>query len=50
MRALTVRPGASGSMALRDMTEPNSSEGPILVEGLLVGICGTDGEIIKNVL
>jgi threonine dehydrogenase-like Zn-dependent dehydrogenase len=29
------------------MAEPDSSEGPVLVEGLLVGICGTDGDIVN---
>lgn len=46
MRALTVRPNTPGSLALRDLAEPGSDEGPILVETLLVGVCATDTEIV----
>ncbi len=48
MRALTVRPGVAGSIALTDMPEPPESEGPLLVESLAVGVCGTDMEIMKG--
>jgi glucose 1-dehydrogenase len=47
VRALTVRPGTPGSLALLDVAEPGSDEGSILVEGLSVGICATDGEIVN---
>jgi len=46
MRALTVRPGTAGSIALTDMPPPVAAEGQVLVEGLAVGLCGTDVEII----
>ena len=45
MRALTVLPGQAGSAAVVDMPEPDPAEGSILVDGLAVGICGTDAEI-----
>jgi threonine dehydrogenase-like Zn-dependent dehydrogenase len=45
MRALTVRPGQTGSVAVTDMLEPASHAGAVLVETLAVGICGTDNEI-----
>jgi threonine dehydrogenase-like Zn-dependent dehydrogenase len=46
VRALTVRPGVPGSLGLCDVGEPRPGEGPLLVEGLAVGLCGTDTEII----
>lgn len=41
-------PGKPGSAAVADVPEPALAEGAILVEGLLVGICGTDGVIIRG--
>jgi glucose 1-dehydrogenase len=46
MRAITVRPGAPGSGELSDMPEPSPAEGAILVEGLAMGVCGTDADIL----
>jgi glucose 1-dehydrogenase len=46
MRALTVRPGEKGSLELRELPEPTPEEGPVLVGGLAVGLCGTDREIV----
>jgi glucose 1-dehydrogenase len=46
MRALTVRPGTKDSLAIDDLPEPPESDGPVLVESLAVGLCGTDVEII----
>ena len=48
MRAITVLPGQEGSVALTEMPEPPAEDGPILVETLAVGICGTDLEIING--
>jgi threonine dehydrogenase-like Zn-dependent dehydrogenase len=45
MRALTVVPGKSGSVAVRDVPDPELRAGDLLVDGLAVGICGTDREI-----
>lgn len=47
MKALTVTPGQAQSARLRDVPEPAEADGPILVEGLAVGICGTDVEIVN---
>jgi glucose 1-dehydrogenase len=47
MRALTVRPGETDSLALTDMAEPPAEDGPVLVESLAVGLCGTDTEIVN---
>jgi threonine dehydrogenase-like Zn-dependent dehydrogenase len=46
MRAITVVPGKEGSAELTDVDEPPSSDGPVLVEAVSLGICGTDREII----
>jgi threonine dehydrogenase-like Zn-dependent dehydrogenase len=48
MKALTVVPHQAGSAALSDVDEPPESDGPILVETLAVGICGTDIEILSG--
>ncbi|WP_328992765.1 glucose 1-dehydrogenase [Kribbella sp. NBC_01245] len=48
MQALTVRPGVTGSLSLRDVPEPRRGEGGLLVEALAVGLCGTDSEIING--
>jgi len=48
VKALTVSPGVPGSVRLDDVAEPSASSGSILVEGLAVGICATDKEIIAG--
>lgn len=48
MRALAVRPGTKDSLSLVDLPEPPDEDGPVLVEGLAVGLCGTDIEIIAG--
>ncbi|MDP9393348.1 MAG: glucose 1-dehydrogenase [Actinomycetota bacterium] len=45
MRALTVTPGTAGSLAVAEMPDPEPIDGELLVDGLAVGICGTDREI-----
>src|SRR3954466_7689792 len=45
MQALTVQPGVSGSATVRDVPEPPEADGPVLVDGLAMGVCGTDIEI-----
>lgn len=46
VRALTVRPGVAGSLALTDLPEPSPADGAVLVDGVAVGLCGTDVEIV----
>lgn len=47
MRALTVQPGVAGSARLDEIAEPaDPGRGELLVETLLVGVCGTDAEIV----
>ena len=48
MRALTVKPGVKDSLSLQDLPEPPVDQGPVLVEGLAVGLCGTDAEIVSG--
>ena len=48
MRAITVIPGRAGSAQLDDVPEPDASAGALLVDGLALGICGTDGEIVRG--
>jgi threonine dehydrogenase-like Zn-dependent dehydrogenase len=42
VRALTVIPGVAGSAAVTDVDEPPEADGPMVVETMAVGICGTD--------
>lgn len=48
MRALTIIPGRSGSLELRDIDEPDEEDGPVLVDVLSMGLCGTDREIVSG--
>jgi threonine dehydrogenase-like Zn-dependent dehydrogenase len=48
MRAITVLPGKADSAELGEVDEPPSSDGPVLVEALLLGVCGTDREIVQG--
>jgi threonine dehydrogenase-like Zn-dependent dehydrogenase len=46
MQAITVLPGKAGSAELTEVDEPPASDGPVLVEALALGVCGTDREIV----
>jgi glucose 1-dehydrogenase len=48
MKALTVIPLQAGTAELSEVDEPPEADGPILVETLAVGICGTDIEILSG--
>lgn len=48
MRALTVIPLEAGSASLSDLPDPEPREGELLVEGVALGICGTDLEIVAG--
>jgi threonine dehydrogenase-like Zn-dependent dehydrogenase len=45
MRALTVTPLQKGSLAVTDVADPQPRPGELLVDGLAIGVCGTDKEI-----
>jgi glucose 1-dehydrogenase len=48
MRAITIDPGVKDSADLEGFPEPDPSEGAILVDGVALGICGTDAEIVHG--
>ncbi|MEV4641336.1 glucose 1-dehydrogenase [Actinoplanes sp. NPDC049548] len=48
MRALTVIPGHGGSLAVTEVPDPVPGPGELLVDGLAVGVCGTDKEIAEG--
>jgi len=48
VRALTVRPGTANDVELSNLPEPDEDQGRVLVQGLAIGICGTDREIVAG--
>ena len=48
MRALTIRPLVAGSADVTDLPDPVPADGEVLVDGLAVGVCGTDREIVAG--
>lgn len=48
MKAITVVPGQPDQARVTDIEEPPPHNGALLVEGLLLGICGTDHDIIEG--
>ncbi len=48
MRAMSVIPGRMHSGLTAELPDPPPAEGSVLAEGLLVGICGTDGEVLRG--
>jgi glucose 1-dehydrogenase len=48
MRALTVAPGIANSAQVEDVPEPPASDGSVLVRALVLGVCGTDREIVSG--
>jgi glucose 1-dehydrogenase len=49
MRAITVVPGDAASAELSELPEPRPGDGELLVEPLLLGVCGTDREIVDGI-
>ncbi|MER5265606.1 glucose 1-dehydrogenase [Actinosynnema sp. NPDC002837] len=47
MRALTLDPKKADSLQVTEVPEPEPRPGDLLVEGLVVGVCGTDKEIAR---
>lgn len=45
MHALTVVPGKPDTLRIDEVPDPAPDEGELLVEGVAVGVCGTDHEI-----
>jgi threonine dehydrogenase-like Zn-dependent dehydrogenase len=48
MKALAVHPGVAGSARVDDVPDPEPGGDDLLVRGILVGICGTDREIVAG--
>ena len=48
MKAITVEPMKAGSARLEEVPEPDPRNGAVLVEGIAVGVCGTDVEIVEG--
>ena len=48
MRAITLQPGVADSAELEQVAEPSAHEGALLVDGVALGICGTDAEIVRG--
>jgi threonine dehydrogenase-like Zn-dependent dehydrogenase len=48
MRALTVQPLKPNSLELSELPDPSPGPGELLVDGLALGICGTDRELISG--
>jgi threonine dehydrogenase-like Zn-dependent dehydrogenase len=48
MKALTVKPGAAGDVKVEEVPEPGRTGDDLLVEGLAIGVCGTDKEIVRG--
>ncbi|MDQ0389642.1 threonine dehydrogenase-like Zn-dependent dehydrogenase [Streptomyces sp. DSM 42143] len=49
MRALTVRPGRDGSLGVEEVPDPEPAAGELLVQGIALGVCGTDREIASGI-
>ncbi|KZS83674.1 glucose 1-dehydrogenase [Mycobacterium persicum] len=45
MQSLTIEPGRKGSMQVVDLPEPIAAAEELLVDGLALGVCGTDKEL-----
>jgi glucose 1-dehydrogenase len=48
MKAITVVPGRPDQVQVSDQPDPQPESGTLLVQGRLLGICGTDVDIVEN--
>jgi glucose 1-dehydrogenase len=48
VKAITLEPKKPGTAQLQDVPEPDLSDGSVLVEGIAVGVCGTDAEMVEG--
>jgi glucose 1-dehydrogenase len=48
MKAITVVPGEPDQVQVSDLPEPKSEARTLLIEGRLIGICGTDVGIVED--
>jgi threonine dehydrogenase-like Zn-dependent dehydrogenase len=48
VKAVTVVPRRRGTARLEELPEPDPAQGSVLVEGMAVGVCATDREIVDG--
>ncbi|MEV4833535.1 glucose 1-dehydrogenase [Nonomuraea sp. NPDC049486] len=48
MRAMTLVPGKQGTLGVTEVPDPRPKPGELLVQGLALGICGTDRELVSG--
>jgi threonine dehydrogenase-like Zn-dependent dehydrogenase len=48
VKAVTVEPKRPGAARFEEVPEPDPRDGSVLVEGVAVGVCGTDVEIVEG--
>src|SRR5690348_9995200 len=48
MRALTTVPLSGNTLAVSELPDPTPADGELLVDGIAVGVCGTDREIARG--
>ncbi|HLU72546.1 MAG TPA: glucose 1-dehydrogenase [Nonomuraea sp.] len=48
MRAITLVPGKKGTLGVTEVPDPRPGPGELLVQGLALGICGTDRELVSG--
>jgi threonine dehydrogenase-like Zn-dependent dehydrogenase len=48
MQALTVVPGQRGTLEVASVPDPRPEPGELLVQGVALGVCGTDKEIARG--
>src|SRR5436190_3644840 len=48
MQALTVEPSKANTLQVDDIDDPRQGPDQLLVDGLAIGVCGTDKEIVRG--
>jgi glucose 1-dehydrogenase len=48
MQAITVEPSKANSLQVEDVDNPRPGPDDLLVDGLAIGVCGTDKEIVRG--
>lgn len=48
MQALTVQPGKADTLTVDEIEDPSPGPDELLVDGLAIGVCGTDKEIVAG--
>jgi threonine dehydrogenase-like Zn-dependent dehydrogenase len=48
MRAITLVPGKPGTLGVTEVPDPRPGPGELLVQGLALGVCGTDRDLVSG--